>query len=140
MDCKICFKLVSSLKINMQKSELSHIEEVKEVVGCKVGRLPASYLSLPLGSSHKYCTLWDMVEKRFTKRLASWKKQYMSKGGRLVLIKSTPSSFQTHFMSNFAILREVRIRLEENLERFLVGKSFGMKKDASNELVDFLQR
>lgn len=140
MDCKICFKLVSSLKINVQKSELIHIEEVKEVVGCKVGILPASYLSLPLGSSHRYCTLWAMVEKRFTKRLASWKKQYMSKGGRLVLIKSTPSSFPTHFMSNFAILRKVRIRLEENLERFLVGNHLERKKDASNELVDCLQR
>ncbi|RVW65263.1 Transcription initiation factor TFIID subunit 5 [Vitis vinifera] len=57
----------------------------------KVGRLPTSYLGIPLGTNHKSVAIWDGVEERFRKRLAMWKRQFISKGGRITLIRSTLS-------------------------------------------------
>ena len=42
------------------------------------------------------------MEERINRRLASWKKQYLSNGGRLLLLKSTFSSLPIYFMSLFA--------------------------------------
>ena len=74
------------------------MDKAVAVFGCKVGNLPTTYLGLPLGASHNLCRVWDVVEERFKKKLATWKKQYLSKGGQLTLIKST--------LSNLPVKRE----------------------------------
>ncbi|RVX19153.1 putative ribonuclease H protein [Vitis vinifera] len=109
------------------KSEIIPIGGVEEVdraaavFGCKVGNFPTNYLGLPLGASHKSCRVWDGVEERFKRKLALWKKQYLSKGGRLTLIKSTLSNLPIYFMSLFVIPRKVRLRLEKIQREFLWG-------------------
>jgi hypothetical protein len=53
------FEAVSGLKVNSNKCELVLVREVNkatdvaEILGCKVGQLPMTYLGLPLGSPHK---------------------------------------------------------------------------------------
>ena len=53
------FEVSSGLKINFDKSVLFSVGEVVNVVdlvaelGCRVGRLPSTYLGLPLGVAHK---------------------------------------------------------------------------------------
>ncbi|KAJ9677624.1 hypothetical protein PVL29_022550 [Vitis rotundifolia] len=122
-----CFEVVSGLKINLQKSEIIPVGEVEEVdraaavFGCKVGNLPTTYLGLPLGAPHNSCRVWDGVEERFKRKLATWKKQYLSKGGRLTLIKTTLSNLPIYFMSLFVIPRRVRLRLEKIQREFLWG-------------------
>ena len=61
-------------------------------LGCRVGPLPTVYLELPLRAHHKAIAMWDGVEERMRRRLALWKRQYISKGGRTTLIKSTLAS------------------------------------------------
>ncbi|RVW14147.1 putative ribonuclease H protein [Vitis vinifera] len=123
----IYFEVVSSLKINLQKNEIILVGGVEEVYraaavfGCKVENLPTNYLGLPLGASHKSCRVWDGVEERFKRKLATWKKQYLSKGGRLTLIKSTLSNLLIYFMSLFVIPRKVRLRLKKIQREFLWG-------------------
>ena len=68
---------------------------------CGIGSLPMTYLGLPLRAPHKSVGVWDSIEERFKKRLASWKRQYISKGGRLTLIQSTLSSLPIYFLSLF---------------------------------------
>ena len=52
------FKAMSSLKINLNKSEIipigpvTNTEELASELGCKIGSLPTSYLGLPLGAKH----------------------------------------------------------------------------------------
>jgi hypothetical protein len=62
-----------------------------------------SYLGLPLGASFKETAIWNLVLERVEKRLASWKRLYLSKGGKLTLIKSTLSNIPTYFLSLFPI-------------------------------------
>ncbi|RVX19759.1 Transposon TX1 uncharacterized 149 kDa protein [Vitis vinifera] len=91
------FEAISGLRINLDKSEILPVGRVENSenlaleAGCKVGRLPSSYLGIPLGANHKSVAVWDGVEERFRKRLALWKRQFISKGGRITLIRSTLS-------------------------------------------------
>ena len=84
----MCFEAISGLKINLDKSEIlpvgrvDNVEELAFELGCKVGALPSYYL----GAAHNSVTGWDGMEKRFQKRLAMWKRQFISKGGTITLI------------------------------------------------------
>ena len=101
------FEACSGLKINLEKCEVIPVGRVHDMeglaleLGCKVGGLPSCYLGLPLGAPFNSLAVWDGVEERFRKRLAMWKSQYISKGGRLTLIRSTLSSMPIYFMSLF---------------------------------------
>ena len=101
---------------------VENVEALATKLGCKVGSLPSSYLGLPLGASFKFVAAWDGVEKRFRKRLAMWKRQYISKEGRLTLIQSTLASLPIYFVSVFSLLRTVRLRLEKIQRDFFVGR------------------
>ena len=120
-----CFEAVSGLKINLSKSEIvpvgdvPHIEELKHLLGCKQSGLPMQYLGLLLGATFKEMAIWNPVLERVEKRLASWKRLYLSKDGKITLIKSTLSSIPTYFLSLFPIPAKVANRLEKLQRDFL---------------------
>ena len=123
------FKAVSGLKINLNKSEIlpigpvANLEGLASELGCKIGSLPTTYLGLPLGAKHKAQSVRDSVEERFRKRLASWKLQYISKGGRATLIRSSLSSLPIYHLSLFRAPQKVCARLERIQRQFLWGGS-----------------
>ena len=100
---------------------MENVEELASDLGCKVGSLPSTYLGMPLGAPFKSVAIWDGVEERFRKRLAVWKCQYISKGGRVTLIRSTLSNLPIYLMSILQLPRGVRIRLEQIQRDFLWG-------------------
>jgi hypothetical protein len=65
------FEVCSGLKINLSKSEIvsvrdvPNIEEIREILGCKLARLPMKYLGLPLGANFKDKTIWNSVLERW---------------------------------------------------------------------------
>jgi hypothetical protein len=71
------------LKVNLQKSELvaagelQHQEEFADILNC-TSSLPFKYLGLPFGASFKSKAIWDEVVDKMERRLASWKKTYLS--------------------------------------------------------------
>ena len=72
------FEAILGLKIILEKSELilvRRVEYLKVLVfelGCQMGRLPYTYIGLPLGVQVKSTTVWDdVVQERFQKRLAT---------------------------------------------------------------------
>ena len=95
------------------------MESLAAELGCRVGSLPTLYLGLPLGAPHRALGVWDSIEERFRKRLSSWKRQYISKGGRLTLIRSTLSSLPIYFLSLFRMPKMVCARLEKIQRDFL---------------------
>ena len=119
------FEALSSLKINLNKGEIIPIgpvdnaEELATELGCKTRSFPTSYLGLPLGAKHKALGVWDSIEERFRKRLASWKIQYISKGGRATLIRITLSSLPIYYLSLFRMPQKVCARLEKIQRQFL---------------------
>ena len=101
----LCFQAVTGLKVNVAKSEMVPIVEINnvqalvEILGCRVGALPMTYLGMPLGAPYKSPSIWNPILEKFERKLAGWKKLYLSKGGRLTLLKSTLSNFPTYFLS-----------------------------------------
>jgi hypothetical protein len=126
----LCFEAVSGLRINLGKFELVPIGEVEDVeslahiLGCRIGSLPTTYLAMPLGASFKYISIWNGVIENVERRLASWKKLYLYKGGRVTLIHSTLSSIPTYYLSLFPIPVSIAKKLEW-LQREFLWSSMG---------------
>ena len=78
-------------------------------------------LGIPLGAPHRSVTVWDEVEERLWKKLARWKSQYISKGGRITSIWSTLASMPIYFMFVFSLPRKVKLRIEHIQRDFLWG-------------------
>ena len=121
------FEAASGLRINLAKSELilvgeiDNIEEMAVELVCRIGSFPVKYLGLPLGARHNALSSWDGVEERMRRRLVRWKRQYLSKGGRITLIKSTLASIPIYRMSIFRMPKSVAKRLEIT-KRFSLGR------------------
>jgi hypothetical protein len=104
--CRVltCFEAVTSVRMNMSKSEMvPNLSSLADILSCCIGTLPMTYLGMPLGSSFKVLGVWNPIIEKVERRLAGWKKLHLSKGGRLMLLKSTLSSLLTYFMSLFKI-------------------------------------
>ena len=113
------FEVVSGLKINLLKSELvpignvPNMDELVEILGCQQSSFRLKYLGLPLGASHKEETIWNPVLEKMERRLSGWKRLYLSKGGKVTLIKSTLSNLPTYFLSLLPIPIKVANRMEK---------------------------
>ena len=92
--------------------EVGNIGMLADSLDCRVGSLPLTYLGMPLGASYKAVAVWDPILEKMERRLAGWKKLYLSKRGHLTLLKSTLSSLPTYFLSLFTIPASVAHRLE----------------------------
>ena len=83
------FEAISGLKINLEKSlilavgNVENLDDQASELGCRTGALPSTYLGLPLSMRRNSLEVWDGVEERFKKKLALWKRQYISKGGKV---------------------------------------------------------
>ena len=97
------FEKVSGLRINLGKSKLVPIDVMHNMdvlvgmLGCRQSSLPLRYLGLPLGAKFKELSIWNPILEKMERRLAGWKRLYLSKGSKATLIKSTFSSL--HILS-----------------------------------------
>ena len=77
------------MKINLEKSEIIlmgkivRIEVLAQEFSIKDGPLD---LVFSLDSPFTFISIWDGVKEKLQRRLAVWKRQYLSKGGRLAMI------------------------------------------------------
>ena len=83
------------------------------LLGCGQSSLPLKYFGLPLGD------VWNPILERMERRLASWKRLYLSKGGNVTLIKSAYSSLPTYFLSLLPLPGNVAKRMEKLQRDFL---------------------
>ncbi|GAB2298359.1 hypothetical protein Dimus_038529 [Dionaea muscipula] len=130
-----CFELMSGLRVNFHKSVVCGLGVSKEktsaladVFNCQVQPLPFKYLGIPLGANPRLVKTWKPVIDRCRKRLASWKRRYLSMAGRLVLIKSVLSSLPLYFLSLFKMPEGVAQEIDKLRARFLWGDSVDRKK------------
>jgi hypothetical protein len=97
----LCFEAISGLKINLSKSEIvpvgdvGDVEGVASILGCGVASLSIKYFGLPSDAHYKPSTIWSSIIEKMENILVDWKRLYLSKGGRLTLIKSTLSNLST---------------------------------------------
>jgi hypothetical protein len=134
------FEAVSGLKTNLAKlvlvlvGDVANMDDLAGILGCGVSSLPLKYLGLPLGAPFKAKSIWDDVVGKIERRLASWNMMYLSKGGRVTLIKSTLSNLPMYFLSLFPIPSSVASRIEKLHRDFLWG---GLGEDFKYHLVSW---
>ncbi|CAN4112876.1 unnamed protein product [Withania somnifera] len=86
-----------------QLAYIRMILSLARILGCKVEQLPITYLGMPLRHKHKELEIWDGIIEKTEKKLANWKAQYISIGGRITLKNSVLDSLPPHVMSLFPI-------------------------------------
>jgi len=101
--------------------QVDNIQLLAVMLGCLIDFFPTSYLGLPLGTKFKDKSIWEPVVERLERRLSGWRENYLSKGGRLTLIKSVLSSIPANFLSLFRIPSLVATKLKAIQSQFLWG-------------------
>lgn len=56
---------------------------------------------MPLGGNPKAVTFWDPMVEKASKKLAGWKKSYISIGGRITLIMAVLANIPAYYMFVF---------------------------------------
>ncbi|KAJ0550751.1 putative RNA-directed DNA polymerase [Helianthus annuus] len=129
------FYLCSGLKINIKKSLLFGIgvdgqeaTEMANILGCKTGEFPFDYLGIKVGANMNKSCHWEPVIETVKRRLASWKANTLSMGGRLVLVKSVLASLPVYYLSLYKAPVIVINQLEKLMRNFLWAGSSENKK------------
>ncbi|GKC73394.1 glutathione S-transferase T3-like protein [Tanacetum coccineum] len=124
-----CLQQASDLKINSNKSKVygigvSNVEVdfIANRMGCSPGRMPFTYLGIPIGTNMRRIASWNEIIDKFRKRLSVWKAKYLSFGGRLTLVKSVHAKWRWRF------------RVEENrpwvkIVKSIYGEDGGLTHD-----------
>lgn len=120
-----CFCRISGLLLNVDKSliagvnvEHDMISSIERRLGCNVGNWPITYLGMPLGGDPLKKEFWSMVLKKIARRLDSWKRRFLCKRGRLMLIKDILAVVPTFFMSLFRVPIAVANFIEAKMRNF----------------------
>lgn len=72
---------------------------VVEVLSCKSVKVPIKYLRLPLEAKYKDERELETLRLRCLRGLTGWKRNYLSKSGRLKLIKSKLINLPIYYLS-----------------------------------------
>lgn len=104
------FLVMSGLYINYGKSALipfrcdeAWVQDIKVQLRCSVAWLLIRQLGIPLGANPKRMSTWHSFLNKIQKRLTMWKAKFLSRAGRLVLIKSVLNNLPLYYSSLFKI-------------------------------------
>ena len=119
------FTDISGLQLNRAKSTIigfgldaEELSRCAEILATPIGTLPIRYLGLPLTNRRLRTQDWQPVMAKVESRLSGWRGRLLSRGGRLILVKSVLSALPTFFMSVFQMPAGVRRRLESIMRQF----------------------
>ncbi|KAK2637477.1 hypothetical protein Ddye_032269 [Dipteronia dyeriana] len=114
------FELASGLRRNLQKSSVVRVrnkgggeEDWVAIFSYAKWSLPFSYLGLQLRGRPSTKLFWADVVRKVKSILAPWKKVFLNKGGRVVLIKNVMASIPIYYMSVFKMPVCVALKLEK---------------------------
>lgn len=128
------FEVLTGLKLNLEKSSMISVGaddlvvELSSEFGCKVEFLPVSYLGMPIGAGRRCTLIWEIIIQRMQKKIAPWKRKFLNKAGRLVLIRSSLESLVVYYMSFLVIPASIEKKLNTIMRKFLCGEEDGQRK------------
>ena len=91
-------------------------------------------MGLPFSGNPTTTIFWEPVVNKVVKRLDSWRRAFLSKGGRLVLIEAVLTANPTYFMSLFKMPNKTAKRIKKLMRDFLWSGNDGCEHD---HLVDW---
>ena len=108
------FYSYSGLQLNSFKSELFStgvrrevLEEMQQLTGFKLGKLPVRYLGVPLVTRKLTMRDCSSLIEKITTRIICWSSKLLSYAGRVQLIRSVLFSMQNYWCRNFLLPKGV---------------------------------
>jgi hypothetical protein len=105
-----CYEAMSGMKINFDKNEVYTMgvteedqQEVTRVLNCKMGSFPMKYLGMPVSDCKITKAQFKYVSDKAEKRLGTWQCDYLSSGGRSILIESYLSAIPMYTMGVYQL-------------------------------------
>jgi hypothetical protein len=100
------FELASGLKVNFFKSCIigvnisnEFLDMASNFLNCRIGCTPFKYLGLMVGGNPRSLTTWEPMLNTIRSRLGSWGNNFVSLGGRIVLLNSVLSAIPIFYLS-----------------------------------------
>lgn len=128
------YERLTGLKVNSAKSSFvpisiapNLVSVVADILQCGPSTLPAKYLGLPLTTSQPRRGQYQSLILAVHNRMAGWKANLLSYGGRLTLLKSVMSSMPLHFMQVLALLKWV-VKHIDRLRRSFLEREWDMQR------------
>lgn len=85
---------------------------------CKPGKLPITYLGLPISDRKLLASELAIPADKIEKRLATWKCEFLSYGGRTILINSCLSSVPMYMMGSYLLPEQVHHKIDSIISKF----------------------
>lgn len=124
-----CYEAMSRMRINYQKSEVivvgrdeEETQRVTDMFNCKPGKLPITYLGLPISDRKLLASELAIPVDKIEKRLAIWKCEFLSYGGRTILINSCLSSVPMYMMGFYLLPEQVHHKMDSIISKFFLGR------------------
>lgn len=122
------YEQLTGLKINRNKSSFvplgipDHLTTtIQSLISCQPSELLMKYLGLPLTKRRPSMLQFQPLVNAVRKRLAGWKANLLSYGGRVTLINSVLSALPLHYMQVFQIPKGI-IKQIDSVRRCLLWK------------------
>ena len=84
--------------------------------------------------------IWEGMEERLQKKLLIWKRQYISKGARLTLIRNTLSNMPIYFYVFALYAKKSQIETGANPKGFSLGRRGFCVEASFSKVVYYLLR
>ncbi|XP_026410434.1 uncharacterized protein LOC113305635 [Papaver somniferum] len=124
----------AGLRVNLEKSTVislgayHKIQGITKILNCKIKSLPFKYLGMPLGSTVRQSSVEIPIIEKMQKNLAKWKRRFLSKAHKLLLINSALVSLPICFMSFLHMPVVIEKKLISIMRDFLWGDTSERKK------------
>lgn len=115
---------MSGLKVNYSKSLTMSwsgnerwVEEMSSLLKCSHGKLPMTYLWMPLGGDSSKSKFWSPVLDKIKSRPSLWQRRFLCTVGRTELIRLVLSNLPTYILSLFKnpdTVAKMIMKLERN--------------------------
>lgn len=129
------YERLSGQMINFNKSSVifspntGEIDRVRvcEQLQVKETKSPGKYLGMPMCVGKSKSEVFGFLNDRIEHKLQGWCNKYLSKGGKLVLLKTAAQSIPNFWMSLFKIPDNLYESMERKMNLFWRGQGMNKK-------------
>ncbi|KAI0494122.1 hypothetical protein KFK09_024253 [Dendrobium nobile] len=103
----------------------NRVQAIQRVCGFQAKSLPLKYLGTPIYNGKKKKFLFEDIFTLVQKRIATWSANFLSFGGRLILIKSVLNSIPIYLFNTLMPSPAICSRMEKLFNKFFWGAKLG---------------
>lgn len=123
------YEKLSGQAINLRKSSVAFSPNIRDAERARVCAIlqvnevpaPGNYLGMPTYIGRQKSRTFGFLTERVSNKLQGWGNKPISKGGKMVLLKTAAQSIPNFWMTLFQILSEVCTRVQRLMNAFWWG-------------------